>query len=452
MLVYAFNFMERMAFGLVLQDIKLELSLSDTQLGVLTGIASAFFFAVMGIPIARWADRGNRVAIIAIMAALQCAAVAALGIVGTFLQLLLIRAAVSIGEAGCVPPAHSLIADYFARAERPRAVARYKLGTPLAYLIGYFAAGWLNEFYGWRTSFVLLSLPGLLLAMLVWFTLSEPRRTRAAAPGRSLPVPSTALEPSFSTVCATLWANTAFRHLLMAFSVWYFFAYGLNNWQPAFFVRSHGVESGELGTWFAIIHGIAGGLGTYLGGEVAARYAAEDERKQLLSCAALFACLPLLLASSFLVSNRYLSFAMLALASFAITMNLGPIFGSIQTLVPPRMRAMSIALVFFCANLIGMGLGPLTVGALSDAWQSRLGGESLRYALVAMCPGFFWAAWHLWRASRTVHRDISIAQGEQSTTARPERHEEQAAARPIESAEQARRLAAASSTPHHLRK
>src|SRR5690349_15063721 len=164
--VLAFNFVDRLALGLMLEAIKVDLHLSDTQLGLLTGIAFALFYSVMGIPIARWADRGNRVTIITVTTALWSVAVALCGMAGSFVQLLLIRVAVAVGEAGCVPPAFSLMADYFSRAERPRATAIYGLGGPLSGIVGFFLAGALYEIYGWRVTFVLLATPGLVLATL----------------------------------------------------------------------------------------------------------------------------------------------------------------------------------------------------------------------------------------------------------------------------------------------
>ena len=181
----------------------------------------------------------------------------------SFMQLLLIRIGVAVGEAGCVPPAHSLIADHFTRAERPRAAAIYMLGGPLSLVIGYFIAGWLNEFYGWRVTFILLGLPGLALAALVKFTLRESRqgkpttatgsRFTTSAPSRPGAAPSSA-NPSLKEVWVTLWANTAFRHLLLSFAVSSFFSHGIVQWKPAFFIRSYGLETGELGTWFAVIY------------------------------------------------------------------------------------------------------------------------------------------------------------------------------------------------------
>src|SRR5579871_6443149 len=187
LVIFAFNNMERFALGVVLQDLKLDLHLTDTQLGFLSGIAFALFYSVMGIPIARWADRGNRVTIIALTTALWSVAVAACGMATTFLQLLLIRIGVGVGEAGCVPPAHSLISDYFDRAERPKAVGTYWQGTNVSLIIGYFLAGWLNQFYGWRVTFVLLGLPGLILAALAWFTMKDPRYRIGATQTASFP-------------------------------------------------------------------------------------------------------------------------------------------------------------------------------------------------------------------------------------------------------------------------
>jgi MFS transporter, Spinster family, sphingosine-1-phosphate transporter len=400
LVIFAFNQVDRLALGLFLQDIKVDLQLSDTQLGVLSGIAFALFYSVMGIPIARWADRGNRVAIISTTALLWSAAVALCGAAGSFLQLLLIRIGVAVGEAGCVPPAHSLIADHFTRAQRPRAVAIYMLGAPLSAVVGYFLAGWLNEAYGWRISFVILGLPGCALAVLAGLTLREPRRTSPA------PSPH---PPKWSAVLAILWKNVTFRHLLFGFSVLYFFGYGIAKWQPAFFVRSHGLQTGEIGTWFAIIFGLGGLVGTYCGGELASRIAADNERLQLRAMGVACGAFGIILAGVYLSSSPYLAFALMGLAAMGGASINGPLFATIQTVIPAPLRATSIALIYLFANLIGMGFGPLAAGILSDVLRPMAGEESLRYALLALCPGHLWAGWHLWRASRTVAADLNQA-------------------------------------------
>jgi MFS transporter, Spinster family, sphingosine-1-phosphate transporter len=404
--VLAFNYVDRQVLAVVLQSIKVDFQLSDTQLGLLTGLAFAIFYSVMGLPIARWADRGNRVTIISATTLLWSGAVALCGAAASFVQLVSIRVAVAVGEAGCIPPAHSLIADHFSREERPRAVAVYMLGAPLSLLIGYFLAGWLNEIYGWRMTFVIVGLPGLALAALVWFTLKEPRRLRQVLPTAS----RTAPEPRIRDVWRALWANRTFRHLLLYFSVGSFFNYGITQWQPAFFIRSHGLQTGELGTWLALTHGLCGLVGTWWGGELAARYAARNERLQLATMAVAYCCFGILSGFIYVFADHRSAFAVLAVASVGSAALNGPLFAAIQTVVPQRMRAVSIAVIYLFANLIGIGLGPLAVGALSDLLVPVAAGESLRFALLAFCPGYLWGAWHLWHASRQVAIDVQVAE------------------------------------------
>jgi MFS transporter, Spinster family, sphingosine-1-phosphate transporter len=397
--ILAFNYADRLALGILAQDIKDDLDLTDTQLGFLSGFAFALFYSVMGLPIARWADRGDRVTIISLTAALWSTMVALCGLATSFVQLLFIRIGVAVGEAGCIPPAHSLIADRFNRAERPRAVATYLLGGPLSFVFGYFLAGWLNQLYGWRATFIILGLPGLALAVAARLTLREPRRERPVAPSESQ-------QPSLREVGATLWVNTTFRHLVIAFSILQFFGYGIGQWQPAFIIRSHGLSTGELGSWFAIILGGTGLIGTYAGGRLAARYAPQDETRQLKWMAVAIAAFAAAAAGIYLAPDRHWAFGWLALASLGGAAINGPLFATVQTIVPQHLRAVSIALIYLVANLIGMGLGPLIVGALSDGFRSWLGEDSLRYALLALCPGYLWVSWHLLHASRTVGRDL----------------------------------------------
>lgn len=274
-------------------------------------------------------------------------------------------------------------------------------------VIGYLIAGWLNELYGWRTTFVLLGLPGLVLAAVALFALKEPRR---ALPTRGKMVPPSSVSPgnvpSLRQVAATLWGNRTLCHLLLCYSVIYFFGYGIMQWIPTFFIRSYGIQTGPLGTWFAAIFGVGGMAGTYLGGEIAARYAAHNEGLQMRVGAIAVANLGVLSCFIYVSPSRYLAFTLLALTAIGVTVINGPLFATIQTLVEERMRATVIALVYLFANLIGMGLGPLAAGALSDELRPWLGEESLRIALLILSPGYFWAAWHMWRAGRTVTRDL----------------------------------------------
>jgi len=407
--IVVFNYVDRYALGIVLQSIRSDLHLTDTQLGFLTGIAFALFYSIMGVPIARWADRGNRVAIIALTTVLWSIAVFSCGLAKTFVQLLLIRVAIAVGEAGCIPTAFSLLADYFDRAERPRASAILGLGGPLGSALGFVLAGWLNQLYGWRITFMLLGPPGLLLATLAWFGLKEPRS--AWKSGREAYSDSHAdavmRQPSMREVGLVLWSSATFRDLVMCLAVIFFFNYGILQWLPTFFMRSYGLTSGEIGSWLAVIVGLGGMSGSYLGGELASRYAAKNERLQLKVMSIAIVGCGGVSTFAYLTNNHYFAIALMGLFLLGVTTINGPLFATLQTLVPDRMRAVAFALVYLFANLIGMGLGPLAAGALSDAYASWAHDESLRYALLTLSPGYAWAAWHGWRGSRTVMRELA---------------------------------------------
>jgi len=421
MVILAYNYVDRLAVAIALQDIGHGLQLSDTQLGLLSGIAFAAFYSTMGIPIARWADRGNRVTIIALTTGLWSLMVALTGATRTFAQLLLVRAGVGVGEAGCVPTANSLIPDYFSRAERPRAMGVYMMGHSLSLVMGYFIAGWLNQFFGWRVMFVMLGVPGIGLALLAKATLREPRSIgstrritatvsadrRTGGPRHELPDEAPAAYPSVKRVVVTLYQNATFRHLLISFAVAYFFGNGLLLWMPTFFIRSYGLTTGQVGTEFAVMYGLAGALGTYCGGLIATNRLADDEQKQFRAMAVALSLCALCWMAMFLTHNAALDFGLMGIGAFLGSTISGPLFAGIQTLVPPRMRALAVALLYLCGNLIGLGLGPLATGALSDALRGYVGQESLRYALLILCPGYIWAGIHLWLAGNTMNPHVS---------------------------------------------
>ena len=332
------------------------------------------------------------------------------GAVQTFSQLLLVRIGVAVGEAGCLPPALSLIADYFSPAERPRAVGIYLLGFPVSVLIGYFAGGWLNELYGWRVMFVLLGVPGLVLVVLAYLTLVEPRRSGDASVAQSTPEQFPELPaPTLKEVCRALWKNATFRHILAMFCVNYFFGTGASQWQPAFFIRSFGLNTMQLGIWFSVLFGGTGLVGTYCGGYLASRYAPNNQGLQLRVLAVLNTVFGVISVFSYLAGSAFVSLLLTGVAFLGLSLETGPLFATVQTVVPERMVATAIAIAMMMANLIGGGLGPIAVGALSDIWQHSLGAESLRFALLATCPGFLWGAWHLWAAARTVETDALVA-------------------------------------------
>lgn len=404
--IFAFNLVDRLALGIVLQNIKSAFALTDTKLGLLSGIAFAAFYATVGIPLGRWADRGNRVTIIGLTCCLWTTMVMLTGAARSFAQLLFIRMGAAVGEAGCMPPAYSLIADYFSRDERPQAMANYLLGASLSVIVGYFVAGWLNQAYGWRLTFLFLGLPGLILAPLAWLTLRDPRATatrkrRTAVGGQNL--------RAIREVSRSLWNNRTFRRVLAMQCVNNLFGYGLLQWQPAFFIRSYGMSTKAVGFWFAIIYGVCGFVGTYFGGYFARRWAPADESLQLRALAVLNTLFAVISALAYLSGNLHASLALIGISALGVSLENGPILATIQTVIPDRLRATSLSVVHLFANLIGMGVGPLAVGAMSDALRPILGQESLRYALLVMCPGYIWGGWQLWQGSRTVLQDAELA-------------------------------------------
>ena len=407
MVVGVSNFLDRAVLALAMEPIKQEFQLSDSQLGFLSGFAFALFYAVAGIPIARWADRGNRNIIVSITTGLWSAMVVLCGVVGNFTQLLLARVGVAVGEAGCVPPAQSLIADHFDRAERPRAMAIYWLCSPISVIVGYFGGGWLVEYMGWRTTFIIIGVPGILLALLVKLTLREPRLSHKAQ--------SAEQSPSFKTVLTTLWQQRTFRFILTAFSVSYFFSFGIAQWLPTFFIRSYGMGAGELGSWFALTWGGCGLFGTYLGGVLATRYAANKETLQMKACALVLGFAGLLYTMMFLSSNQYHSMVYMAVAGTILPMINGVIFSAIQSLVNDHMRSVALAVIFLLANLIGFGLGPFATGLLSDQLAPTFGQESLRYALAAFSPGFIWVGFYYWKAAGTIEADIQSVESDRES-------------------------------------
>jgi predicted MFS family arabinose efflux permease len=400
-LIMVFNYVDRVALGIMLPDIKQDLGLSDTDLGLLTGIAFAAFYATMGIPIGRLADRGDRVRIIVATTAIWSVAVAVSGLARSFGQLLLIRVGVAIGEAGCHPPAMSLLSDIYSRDERPKAIARYMLGWPLALLLGFFVGGWLTQYHGWRVTFLILGLPGLFLALTAMALLREPRRLPAGGAGKIETPPGPKLSLPASLVA--LARNTGYRHLLIANAISYFFGNGILQWQPTYFTRAFGLSLGEIGTLFALIYGLGGLIGNWAGGELAARAARGDERRQLRGAALIYLVLCPIGAGVYLSHDVGAAIALLTVWSLGSAMVVGPLFAATQTFVSAGMRAVAIATMLFFCNLIGLGLGPLAAGALSDLLRPGFGEESLRYALLALCPGGLWCAWHLWRAAQTAH-------------------------------------------------
>jgi MFS family permease len=405
--IYMVNLLDRFLMGLLLQPIKADLRLSDTQLGFLTGIAFGLFYATLGLPIARWADRGNRVTIASIAIGLWGLTVMACLFVTNFVQLALARMAAAVGESGCKPPTYSLVGDYFPQpAERTRAMSVYWLGSPLATLFSFIVGGWLNELYGWRITFFLVGIPGLLLAILAKLTLVEPRKQSASPGVRGRP------QPSLKMVLGTLWHIQSCRHLTIALILFFTMGFGLTPWNTAFMMRSHAMGSAELGVWMGVLVGLGGIVGTLLGGYVANRWFTGNEGGQMrLSAVTIALSVPCYVAFLTL-PQKLLALIMLMPTMLVFNLFVAPTYALMQRLVPDEMRATMMAVTMLLYNLIGMGIGPQLVGILSDVLQPVLGSDSLRYAMLSMCFVALWSAYHFWQAGRVVKDDLAeVADG-----------------------------------------
>jgi predicted MFS family arabinose efflux permease len=399
--VVGLNFVDRFLVTLLLQPIKQDLRLSDTQLGFLSGIAFGVFYAILGLPIARWADRGDRVSISSLAIGLWAITVSSCVFVTSFLQLAVIRVFAAVGEAGCLPPTYSLVGDYFPDPdERTRAMAVYWLSACVAAVFTFGVGGWLNDSYGWRYAFLAIAVPGILAAPLLKLSVVEPR-LKASRPTVGRPPP-----PRLVDVLSILWRRRSLRHLSLATILLLSAGQGITPWYGAFLMRSHGMGTSELGLWLALIFGFSGTLGMLLGGYGSVRWSSSERARLRLTAVTVAAVLPgfvlfLLLPSKF--------GALLALVPLTVLFNffVGPTFALMQRLVADDIRATTLAAVMLVANLVGMGLAPQIVGILSDALLPVLGTDSLRYAMLMVSLTSLWAAYHFWQVGETLCHDLS---------------------------------------------
>lgn len=403
-IVYSFNFIDRQLLSILQESIKADLGLSDSQLGLLTGFAFAVFYVIAGIPIARWADRANRRNIIAMSVGLWSLMTALSGFVQNYSQLLLARVGVGVGEAGGSPPSHSIISDIFPPRSRASAIAFYSTGVNIGILFGFLLGGWLNEFFGWRVAFIIVGAPGILLAILVRMTVAEPIRgllENKKVSEQSIP---------FKDVLNVLWSRISFRHMAMGAALNAFAGYSTSNWTASFFIRSHGMTTGELGTWLALIMGLGGAIGVLSGGLLADRLSPQDKRWYVwLPALTGFICVPFMVAV-YLVEDPYTALMLSIVPGVLFNVYLGNTIATTHGLVGLRMRATASAILFLILNIIGLGIGPWSIGLLSDSLAPSLGDDSLRQAMLYIIPGImFWSACHFFLAGKNLRQDLAAA-------------------------------------------
>ncbi len=403
-LVFTSSHVDRQIVAILGQPIKESLAISDTQLGLLTGVMFALFYATLGMPMAMWADRRNRRNLIAFSIALWSGMTALCGMAQNYTQLLLARIGVGVGEAGSNPPSHSIIADLYGPAERATALAIFGTGVNAGIMLGFLIGGWVNEWLDWRWAFIVAGLPGLAIALVVRFTIKEPPRgysERNLGGGAS----SQPDAPPFWAVARTLARNAVLRNTIIGNTLVSFFGYALVLWVPVFLVRVHEMGTGEVGTILALLVGLGGAVGTFFGGLMADRLSARHNGWRAWVVVVAYAAVLPLAALAFLAESASATIALYLLPAMLAGAYIGPSFAIIQSNVPLRMRSVAAAINLFILNIIGLGLGPFSVGLISDLTADSAGIDSLRYGLLAMIPIGFWGVLHYLRAGILLGRE-----------------------------------------------
>jgi MFS family permease len=405
-LVYTFNFIDRQIVGILAVPIKTELHLSDSQLGLMGGLAFALFYTFLGIPIARLADRVSRTGIMTAALALWSLMTAVCGMTHSFAQLFMARLGVGVGEAGGVAPAYSLICDYFPPRERARALSAYSFGIPLGSAAGIVLGGFITSLMSWRMAFFIVGLAGLLLTPLLKLTVREPARGALdLAPDRTAAPPQVHAAPSLLDVIAVLARKGSFWGLSLGAASASMMGYGLFFWMPSFAVRSFHMTLLQASLIYGALVLVGGMFGIWFGGVLADKYG--DKRKAyyaLIPAAAFVTTVPFYVAGV-LSTTLWISFIVLLVPTALGLVWLGPVLAAVQHLVPASMRATASALFLFINNLIGIGLGTTLIGVVSDSMRVRFGAESLRYAILAGTGFYLIAATLLFLASRKLDED-----------------------------------------------
>jgi len=430
--IYICNLVDRNILSIVAQPMKEDLRLDDWQIGLLSGIAFALFYVIIGFPVARLAERANRVNIISILLAVWSVMTALCGLAQSFVSLALARVGVGTGEGGCTPASHSLLSDFFPPEKRSTAFSIYSLGIPLGPLLAGVSGGWIADRYGWRAAFLIVAAPGLVLAAITKLTLREPPRGRYdPAPMAQAPV------PSFTAVLKRLASKPTFRHVAFGAAIATFGNYGISTFAVPYLLRGFDINLTEAAAAYGLVVGIAASIGVFLGGWLTDRLGAADPRAYVLVPAVGALLSAPLYVAVFLQSNL-LNLALLIIAPAVVHyFYMGPTFGLTANMVDARMRATASSIVILLMNLVGVGLGPVVAGLLSDVLAAQAfqpsdyatmcpGGiaaagasaatqeacraasfAGLRNAMFIFSATYAWAAAHFFLAARTVARDTS---------------------------------------------
>lgn len=403
-LIYAVNFIDRQLLSILQESIKVDLDLSDTQLGLLTGFAFAIFYVMAGIPIARLAERSNRRNIIAGSIGIWSVMTALSGLAGNYWQLFMARIGVGIGEAGCSPPAHSMISDIYPPHQRASAMSFYSSGINVGIMLGILFGGFINEYFGWRAAFFVVGLPGVIVALILQFTVIEPVR------GWSEKVVSEDKPADLKVVIKFILARKYLVHVSIAAGLSGLVGYALINWTPSFFIRTYAMSTGDVSIWVAAGVGLFGALGTFGWGVLCDRLGKRDKRWYLWlpALSIILTVIPVLIV--FTTEDKYTSLIASLFTSLFTTAYLGSTLAIFHGSVELRMRATASALYFLVLNIVGLGCGPSLIGLISDALSPTYGNDSLRYAILYVVPiACVWAMTHFLIAAKSMPLDDETA-------------------------------------------
>ena len=406
LLIYAINIADRYVVSTVLEPIRLELHLDDAGVAFLTGIPLALFYVTCGIPLSWLADRSNRRNILSISLIIWSGFTALCGLSHSYSQFLLGRIGVGIGEAGGTPPSTAIVSDCFPPHRRPMAMTVLALGAPIGAYLGYNMAGAVANAYTWRAAFLALGVPGLIVGIVVFLTIREPVRGRLDAIVDEL-------KPSLLETLRFLFVQKSAFHVVMGGGVCALWGWGLMYWTPTFLQRAYGLDVGEAGAVTGYAHLVGGSLATVGTAWILSRPAMADPRRVVWLLAAGIALATLPSMAAYWTHSLDVAKLMFWIFIPSIYFYIGPCFGLLNNLAPCHMRNMFIAICLLVANIFNLIVAPWFVGFLSDrfAGAHATDAESLRAALLVLAPTGFWAAWHLWMASRTIVLDQKRAIG-----------------------------------------
>ncbi len=397
-LVGTSSYVDKNIIGVLLEQIKAEFQVSDTLLGVLSGASFALFYATLGIPIARWADYGDRKLIITLALSTWSVMTALCGAANSFWQLAAARFGVGAGEAGAIPPAQSLIADYFPPGERARAIGVFMTAASAGYAIGLVFGGRVAQHYGWRAAFIAVGLLSLVLVVLTRSVLKEPRSVVGA-------VRPTGSEP-LRVAAKALFAKPSYRSLAAALIIYFFWTYGVLVFIVSLLMRVHGLSVAQAGTLFGTVSAVGALIGCIGGGALADRLARRNiSWLARLGAYGMIAAIPLYELALW-SAHVGTMIPLLLLGTVVLNAAVPPAYSAVHAVCGSSRRALAIALLLFLANLLGLGLGPVAAGALSDAFGVLHGpGEGLRRSLMVLMSALLPAAWLLFRAARGLGED-----------------------------------------------